>query len=199
MKEKLVTGKKLNKYLFLYKSFLYKNIKFKIIDGDEEVKNIINGLNIKNRKGRIKYVFDKCCEELDKDFPINACEFIDGRCIVQRQNDSNKRCGCCRYCEYVTLNGCPSKNVACKLFNCSEVTKKYKLKTKKDLKILKLLSLKNREVITHNYFTVEEESLRDLYTLTYTYAFMRMVYRQIRRLFRKDKYLYLNKENGNSK
>lgn len=87
----------------------------------------------------------------------------------------------------------PIKNIACKLFNCSEITKKYNLKTKKDLKLLKLLSLKNRVVSSHNYFTIEEESLKDLYTITYTYAFIRMVYRQARRLFRKDKYLYLNK------
>lgn len=193
MKEKVVTKNQLNKHLFLYKSIFYKDIKFKTNDNDEETKNLINGLNIKNRKQRIKYVFNKCCEMLDNDFPSNACEFINGQCIVQRQNKSTQKCGCCRYCEYVTKKGCPSKNVACKIFNCSEITKKYKLKTKKDLYLLKLLSIKNREVITHNYFTIEEESLKDLYTLTYTYAFLRMVYRQIRRLFRKDKYLYLNK------
>ena len=50
-----------------------------------------------------------------------------------------------------------------------------------------------KTISSHNYFTIEEESLKDLYTITYTNAFIRMVYRQVRRLFRKDKYLYLNK------
>lgn len=186
MKEKVVTEKQLNKHLFLYKSPLYKNTKFKIISSSKESNDLVTGLNIKNRRERIKYVFDKCCEYLDNDFPNDACGFIDGKCIVQRQNKSKQKCGCCRYCEYVTLNGCPSKNIACKLFNCSEITKKYNLKTKKDLKLLKLLSIKNRVVSSHNYFTIEEESLKDLYTITYTYAFIRMVYRQVRRLFRKD-------------
>lgn len=86
----------------------------------------------------------------------------------------------------------PIKNIACKLFNCSEITKNI-ISNQKDLKLLKLLSHKNRVVSSHNYFTIEEESLKDLYTITYTYAFIRMVYRQVRRLFRKDKYLYLNK------
>lgn len=109
MKEKVVTEKELNKHLFLYKSPLYKNTKFKIISSSKESNDLVTGLNIKNRRERIKYVFDKCCEYLDNDFPNDACEFIDGKCIVQRQNKSKQKCGCCRYCEYVTLNGCPSK------------------------------------------------------------------------------------------
>lgn len=193
MKKKVVIRKQLNKYLFWYRSVFCKNIKFQTSDSDEDTLNLVKGLNIKNRRKRIKFVFDKCCEVLDKEFPKDACAFINGQCIVQRKNNSKKKCGCCRYCEYVTLNGCPSKNVACKLFNCSEVTSRYHLKSKTDIILLKLLSLKNQTVITHNYFTVEEESLKDLYTITFTHAFIRMVYRQVRRLFRKDKYLYLNK------
>ena len=88
MKEKVVTEKQLNKHLFLYKSPLYKNTKFKIISGSKESNDLVTGLNIKNRRERIKYVFDKCCEYLDNDFPNDACGFIDGKCIVQRQNKS---------------------------------------------------------------------------------------------------------------
>lgn len=47
MKEKVVTEKQLNKHLFLYKSPLYKNIKFKIISGSKESNDLVTGLNIK--------------------------------------------------------------------------------------------------------------------------------------------------------
>ena len=46
MKEKVVTEKQLNKHLFLYKSPLYKNTKFKIISGSKESNDLVTGLNI---------------------------------------------------------------------------------------------------------------------------------------------------------
>ena len=56
MKKKVVTRKQLNKYLFWYKSFFCKNVEFHTSDSDEDTINLVNGLNIKNRKERIKFV-----------------------------------------------------------------------------------------------------------------------------------------------
>ena len=56
MKEKVVTEKELNKHLFLYKSPLYKNTKFKIISGSKESNDLVTGLNIKNRRARIQKI-----------------------------------------------------------------------------------------------------------------------------------------------
>lgn len=194
-KELTLSKKELIKKIKLYKRLIYRNTIFKTNSKDIDIQRIIKGLNIKNRKERITYVFDESCKMLDNQTKnINICGFDKNKqCIVQRNNKSNHICGCCRLCEYVTLNGCPSKNVACKLFNCSEVTKNYNTLKYKDLYLLKLLNFKQRQIIKSNYFTIREEALKDLYSYSIFYSFYRMIKRQFKRLFKKNKYLYLNK------
>ena len=162
-KELNLSKKELIKRIKLYKRLIYRNTIFKTNSKDIDIQRIIKGLNIKNRKERITYVFDESCKMLDNQTKnTNICGFDKNKqCIVQRNNKSNHICGCCRLCEYVTLNGCPSKNVACKLFNCSEVTKNYNTLKYKDLYLLKLLNFKQRQIIKSNYFTIREEALKD--------------------------------------
>jgi len=183
-KKEIVNIEKFYKKLWLYKSFLYHNVEFytkkKI---DEQTKYIINALNIKKRNKRIEYVFDRACDLLDnQNKGINICGFKDCKCWVQQELNNGTKCGCCRLCIYATENGCPSQNVACKLFNCSEVTKRYKVLTYKDLKILKVLGLYQRVFIKHNYFTIREDALKDLYSYSLVYSTIRLLYRIIRNL-----------------
>ena len=58
-------------------------------------------------------------------------------------------------CKYQTNHGCSTNNLACKLFNCSEVIKRYEVITYKDLKLLKVLSLKNQFIVKSDYFSKE--------------------------------------------
>jgi hypothetical protein len=66
-------------------------------------------------------------------------EFIRGkyRSVTLSVNGCKYKYGCCRICIYKSSKGCPSKNLACKLFNCSEVYKRRTVISYKDLKTLK--------------------------------------------------------------
>ena len=82
--------------------------------------------------------------------------------------------GCCRYCKYVSSTGCTSKSIACKLFNCSEVTKRYDMVEYKDLKMLKVLSPQRRSIIKHGLFTSKEQMMKNLQPNLLIYGSFRM-------------------------
>lgn len=149
---------------------------------------MINGLNIKNRYKRITYVYDTACSIIDSNTKgLNVCGFKNNKCYIQQKQNNGKCNGCCRLCKYQNSNGCSTKNLACKLFNCSEVKKRYKTVEYKDLDILKLLSLKNRLIVKSDYFATREEVLKDLYAHTLTYSILRILFRSIRNLLSKTK------------
>lgn len=188
--------KKFLRRIYIYKSILYCNTLFivKNDNNDKMIDYITNALNIKNRKKRITYIYDSSCKIIDDNTKnINICGFKNDKCYVQRILKNGKCNGCCRKCLYQTKNGCPTKNLACKLFNCSEVKSRYEVIKYEDLKILRLLSLKNRIIIKSDYFSKREDVLKDLYAYTLTYPTLRIIYRLIRN------YLYLNKINKENK
>jgi hypothetical protein len=178
--------KRFIKRLWLYRSVLYKKTRFIIKDKtkNSSLAYVEDSLNIKKRRERIVFVFDKACQIID-DNSHDICEFQNGKCLCHRVYNYSYINGCCRKCKYVTDHGCSSKNVACKLFNCSTVRKKHKAITFNDLKLLKTLSLKNQTIIQHDYFTLREDVLKDLYTITMTYAAFRMVFRLIKNSIKK--------------
>lgn len=178
------------KRIVLYKSILYINTEFQVERNqiNDKLQQIINGLNIKNRYKRITYVYDTACSIIDSNTKgLNICGFKNNKCYIQQKQNNGKCNGCCRLCKYQNSNGCPTKNLACKLFNCSEVKKRYKTIEYKDLAILKLLSLKNRLIVKSDYFSTREEVLKDLYAYTLTYSILRIFFRSIRNLISKTK------------
>lgn len=196
MKRKLIVIKskedyiKFIKRIVLYKSILYINTEFQVERNqiNDKLQQMINGLNIKNRYKRITYVYDTACSIIDSNTKgLNVCGFKNNKCYIQQKQNNGKCNGCCRLCKYQNSNGCPTKNLACKLFNCSEVKKRYKTIEYKDLTILKLLSLKNRLIVKSDYFSTREEVLKDLYAYTLTYSILRIFFRSIRNLISKTK------------
>lgn len=178
------------KRIILYKSILYINTEFQVkgCQVNDKIQQIIKGLNIKNRCKRITYVYDTTCNIIDSNTKgLNICGFKNNKCYIQQKQNNGKCNGCCRLCKYQNSNGCPTKNLACKLFNCSEVKKRYKTIEYKDLAILKLLSLKNRLIVKSDYFSTREEVLKDLYAYTLTYSILRIFFRSIRNLISKTK------------
>lgn len=178
------------KRIILYKSILYINTEFQVERNqiNDKLQQIIKGLNIKNRCKRITYVYDTTCNIIDSNTKgLNICGFKNNKCYIQQKQNNGKCNGCCRLCKYQNSNGCPTKNLACKLFNCSEVKKRYKTIEYKDLAILKLLSLKNRLIVKSDYFSTREEVLKDLYAYTLTYSILRIFFRSIRNLISKTK------------
>ena len=181
---------KLIKKLFIYKRILYYNTFFAFENNidNEMVDFIISALNIKNRKKRIDFIYEKSCYLIDeKNKGINTCGFKKNKCFVQRKLKNGKCNGCCRKCIYQTKEGCSTKNLTCKLFNCSEVKKRYNVIEYKDLKLLKLLSLKNQILIKIEYFSKREDILKDLYTYTLTYAILRNIWRLTRNFIKLNK------------
>lgn len=178
------------KRIILYKSILYINTEFQVkgCQVNDKIQQMINGLNIKNRYKRITYVYDTACSIIDSNTKgLNVCGFKNNKCYIQQKQNNGKCNGCCRLCKYQNSNGCPTKNLACKLFNCSEVKKRYRTIEYKDLAILKLLSLKNRLIVKSDYFSTREEVLKDLYAYTLTYSILRIFFRSIRNLISKTK------------
>ena len=174
---------KLLKRIKLYKTIFYRRTFFVVENriNDENIDYIISALDIKNRKKRIEYIYDKSCEIIDnKNKNKNICGFKNNMCYVQRKLKNGKYNGCCRKCLYQTKSGCSTKNLTCKLFNCSEVKNRYEVVEYDDLKLLKLLSLKNRIIVKSDYFSKREDVLKDLYSYSFIYSTFRIVYRLIR-------------------
>ena len=174
---------KLLKKINWYKSILYHNTFFVLNNNinDSMVNHIISALNIKNRKKRINFIYDQSCTIIDEKVKgKNICGFKNGKCYVQRKLKNDKCNECCRKCIYQTNYGCPTSNLVCKLFNCSEVTSRYEVITYKDLKLLKILSLKNQLIVKSGYFSKREDILKDLYSYSIVYSTLRIIYRIIK-------------------
>ena len=166
--------------LFFYKSFIFKKTKFTVETNYEEVKPIINALNIKKRKERIIYIYDEACNQIDKHYQNkNICGFKNNKCYVQQKLQNGTINGCCRMCLYQSTKGCTTKNLTCKLFTCSEVEKRCKVIKFDDLKILNLLSFKNRMILKSDYFSKREDVIKDLYYGSFFLWTIRIVIRMI--------------------
>jgi len=170
--------------LFIYRSYFFSFVKFK--SDNKEIEKIINALNIKRKSKRNAYIFDEVCKEIDDYFKgENICGFDDkGYCMAGLKN------GCCRVCKYVGSKGCPSHNVACKLYFCHLVYEKREVPTYKDFKLLKVMGIRKRAITIHNYFVVRDVALRDInfpiMTLTTIWMFIRMLKDNFSKLIKKD-------------
>lgn len=164
-----------------YKAFIYKNTEFIYTGEIQEIKDIIEALNKKTRLQKLAYIYDKSCEQIDKKFEgENICGFQCNQCIAQRKHNLKEKNGCCRVCRLQTSTGCPSKNLTCKLFFCDEVKNKYEVITFKDLKLLKLLTRRQRLILKFDLFSTREEVLTDLYIGFVTIVAFRELYMLIK-------------------
>ena len=172
--------KRFLKRILFYKSIFYWNTIFEVENEVDNIniESIISALNIKRRRKRIEYVYDTACLMIDQKVgDCNICGFQKNQCYIQRKKKNGQCNGCCRMCLYQTKNGCPSKNLACKLFYCSEVKSRYDVLKWEDIPLLKLLSLKNQYVVQNDYFSMREDVLKDLYCYTFTFSCLRIFYR----------------------
>ena len=150
--------------LFFYKSFIFKKTTFTVETKYEQLKPIIKALNIKKRKDRITYIYDEACRQIDNHYKNkNICGFKNNKCYVQQKLNNGTINGCCRLCKYQSEKGCKTVNLTCKLFTCSEVEKRCKIITFDDLKILNLLSYRNKMILKSDYFSKRENVIKDLY------------------------------------
>ena len=166
---------KSTKLLFLYRSILFRRVKFKT--DNNELRNVVNALNIKNKKNRIMYVYDEAIKYINNYYRDDLCQFIDGRCIIQRKTNSLHVNGCCYRCPIVTDKGCPSSNFACKLIYCKTAIGNMKSLNFNKVMILKCLGISQRLVILSDFFCTREEILEDanrgIFITIFKYIFKR--------------------------
>ncbi|MCR5186703.1 MAG: hypothetical protein K6D97_06280 [Clostridia bacterium] len=165
MKKVLIKDeKKLYRKLFLYRSILYKNVEFSYDNKiSDQAKEICKALNIKDKVKRIEYVYDSCIRVIEDYYKDkNYCDFVDGQCFCQRDDNSSRKNGCCQICKYQSENGCPTQNLSCKLFYCDEVSKNNQMLSLKELKILKVFNLRRRIIAIDNFFARKEDVIKDI-------------------------------------
>lgn len=166
---KITAGRK--RYFFEYRDMLYNK---EIDTTDKEVKQVsllVEALNIKKRKKRLSFIYDKACDLLDDDFyGKNICGFECGKCINDRKYN-NMGGGCCcdsKYhkfmCPYLTDKGCSVKCLACKFHICNTLKEKGYKYYLNDIYILKyLLTWKQKLIIYNDFFMSKEEVLKKVY------------------------------------
>ena len=175
---------KLIKWLWLYRTFIFKFTKFKTDSNDKELIGIVNCLNIKNRYKRIYFIIDNACDYIDNFYKdINTCKFKNSKCICHRDKNLNYINGCCRKCLYQSNSGCTTKNVACKLFLCSYAKKNINTIKYDDINILLLLNPFLRYLLKNDYFSKIEEVTLDLY-LGFFIGSFRILFRFIKLIIR---------------
>lgn len=108
-----------------------------------ELEVVVNLSELKAKRSRIEYIYDKSCEYLDKECRrLNYCDFKNDVCVAKRNpcRGKEKKMGCCyhvklfsfkdsKMCEYLSKDGsCSAKCFACKLFTCDAIKEKYRIK-----------------------------------------------------------------------
>lgn len=154
---------KLLKYMFLYRSFIFKFTKFETDSKDPELKKIIELLNIKNKYKRIYTTVNEICDYIDNYYKgKNLCKFKNNKCLCHRKKNLNYINGCCRKCFYQSNKGCTTKNVACKMFNCFYI-RNNKTLSYKDIYLLKVLTPIQISILKDDYFRSIKDVSKDLY------------------------------------
>jgi hypothetical protein len=180
----ITNEKQLKRFLNLlpiYKSILYRKVFFQLKDDQYNISTIINALNLKKSKERIFYIHNEICDMIDNAYNgSNLCDFKCNQCRLHRQLKNNKFDGCCGNCKYKSKKGCITKNFACKMFYCSEVKKHHKLIMEDDIKLLKVLGIRQRIILKHAYFSSQDDVVNDMYIGSVFIAFIRITYRIIR-------------------
>lgn len=169
-----------------YNSFLFRNVSFEVLGYNFNMKDeIVRVLNIKRRREKLRYIVDEGCNYIDNFFgEKNICGFKNCKCYVQRKNKSEFCNGCCRRCIYQSSKGCTTKNVACKLFFCSEVKCRNTIITFDDITLFKCLTFIQKYILKNDYFSRIEDVVTDLYFNSLIISFTRLLFRTISNHFK---------------
>ena len=128
------------------------------------LEDLANAINIRNKKERIEFIYDRVCDYLDSDFlGQNKCEFLKNQCLADRAKPYYKDCGCCRaksgeLCDYLKDGKCTIRNLGCKFFICPTLKKKglkYKIN---DFYLLKYFcNFREKIVLRYTIFVPKEK------------------------------------------
>ena len=151
------------KKLPLYRSILNRFTVFKISGSvhQDELKDLNQALNLKNRKKRMTFLFDRACDIIDAYNEANgiSCRYNGGGICEDPKHQTRKN-GCCCHCYLQKPPGCPTRNLSCKFYFCDHICKKFRPLTPDDIDLLKMFSWSEREIIKNNVFVTRETYIR---------------------------------------
>jgi hypothetical protein len=118
-------------YGIRYKNKIITNDKGKYSNKIEILVQMVNAVNIKDKKERYSYLYDKTCDYLDEEWnKNNYCAFKDNICVCSRTIVTpNHKDGCCcsevkGVCTYLKNKRCSIKAMSCKLYSCRYLKKR---------------------------------------------------------------------------
>ena len=191
IKKEIVINSEKNLDKFYKKVKFYKSIVYKFTffySDNDEIGDIIEALNIKNRYKRISFIYDNVCSIIDSYVANkNFCGFKNHKCLTQQKEGCKYKNGCCRRCLYQSNKGCTTSNLTCKFFYCEKVKQKHKILTMDDIKILRCFSCRQREIVRHDYFSSREEVISDLYVGSLIIFTIRIIFRNMKRIIKLNK------------
>jgi hypothetical protein len=143
-----------------------------------ELESIENAFNIKNKKERIEYIYDRAYDFIVGNYvDTNFCEFINDQCICQRNKNSLRKNGCCGNCKHLVNKKCNINALACKFYFCP-----YIHRNKKPIKIYHVnfvncyFSYRQKIIASNSIFRSREKVLKDLYGNSLILRFLRNVF-----------------------
>ena len=134
----------------------------------KRVADIVTALNIKNRRKRIEYLFDRACDIIDAHNEAEGiiCHYnADGIC--EDPKHQTRKNGCCCHCYLQSSSGCPSRNLSCKFYFCDHMCGKHRPLTMEDIDLLRLFTASQREIIKNNVFVTRKAYINMLWIGSY--------------------------------
>lgn len=149
----------INNKIPLFLRYKIKYYDFELDDkSNRQLVLLVEACNIKDRKKRLEFIYNKSCELLDEEFSCGLCGFKNNKCLAGRVN------GCCRECRYLINNRCSTMNLACKFHTCNELKRRgYVFRINDILMIKYLYTWKQKLFCYYNLFISKEEFLDDIY------------------------------------
>lgn len=154
----------------VYRSILFRFTEFEITGScrPSELQDFQTALNIKNRRKRIVYLYERCCEIIDRynsEHCITCRYSAEGIC--EDPKHQTRKNGCCCHCYLQSSDGCPTRNLSCKLYFCDHISNRYHPLTMEDINLLRMFTASQREIIKSNVFVTEKTYIRLLYIGSY--------------------------------
>jgi len=163
--------KKLIKQIKIYK-IIYKNKILKLkyskkIDKKTkyELDIIETAFNIKNKKERLMFIYDKTYEFITSNYvETNFCEFKNNQCINHRLKNKNINNGCCCNCRHLKNKRCSINSLSCKFFFCPYIRKNKKIIKVNDISFANcFFTTKQKMIINLSVLQSRDKMLNDLY------------------------------------
>lgn len=142
----------------------------------EEIETAIYTMNIKDKKEKLEYTYDKICERIENDLSMyKYCNFENNKCIAQRDKSNKKNYpineynGCCyntekkEQCNKLKNKKCTIQPIACRLFVCKYLKDRgVAYEVRNSIQTRLFLNIMQKPVIIWSFYMPKEEVIAKL-------------------------------------